>query len=64
MPDVVGTEGKDEDEERVERYHPEHVLKEDQRTIQTWRKRRVCDLELKHEIGLYCAYEIFHFICN
>ena len=41
MPDVVGTEGKDEDEEGVERDHPEHVLEEHQRTIQTWRKWRV-----------------------
>ena len=31
---VVGAEGEDEDEEGVERDHPEHVLQEHQRTVQ------------------------------
>jgi hypothetical protein len=34
VSDMVGAEGEDEDEEGVERDHPEHVLQEHQRTVQ------------------------------
>ena len=30
---VIGAEGKDEDEEGVQRHHPEDMLQEDQRSI-------------------------------
>ena len=35
VADMIGTEGEDEDEEGVERDHPEHVLQEHQRPVQT-----------------------------
>ena len=47
VADMIGTEGEDEDEEGVERDHPEHVLQEHQRPVQTCNNivRSVAELE-------------------